>query len=66
MNYIEKRLAGIEVDIDDEIDAWHASANKNVLLHDWLGLSYDEFVTFVRYPNSIDYIVNERKYDKKS
>ena len=46
---VERLLSGEEYDltrIDDEIDAWH-EADTTISLHEWLGLTSDEYQLYV-------------------
>ena len=55
-------LSGEECDlsrIDDEIDAWH-EADTTIPLHEWLGLTTDEYQLFVEKLASIHIILAAR------
>ena len=63
---VERFLSGEECDparIDDEIDAWH-EADTTVPLHEWLGLSPDEYQLYVEKPASIRIILTARRQDR--
>lgn len=59
---IERLLSGQEYDlakIDDEIDAWH-EAETDLQLHEWLGLTREEYALYVEMPASIRVILAAR------
>ena len=65
-NFMERAITGefsdIHRAIDDAIDEWHLSSEKNVLLlSEWLGMSYDEYATVALFPAKLKDIINERK-----
>ena len=63
---IERFLSGEECDltrIDDEIDAWH-EADTTVALHEWLGLTPDEYQLYLEKPASIRIILAARDHDR--
>ena len=63
---VERFLAGEECDlsrIDDEVDAWH-EADTTVPLHEWLGLTPDEYELYVEKPASIRIILAARHQNR--
>ena len=63
---VERFLSGEECDlarIDDEIDAWH-EADTTVPLHEWLGLTPDEYQLYVEKPVSIRIILAARHHNR--
>ena len=63
---VDRLLSGEECDlsrIDDEIDAWH-EADTTVPLHEWLGLTPDEYQLYVERPASIRIILAARRENR--
>jgi hypothetical protein len=63
---VERLLSGEESDltrIDDEIDAWH-EAETAIPLHEWLGLTPDEYQLYVEKPASIRIILAARHHNR--
>ena len=63
---VERLVSGEEYDltrIDDEIDAWH-EADTAVSLHEWLGLTSDEYQLYVEKPASIRIILAARHQNR--
>ena len=63
---VERFLSGEECDltrIDDEIDAWH-EADTTMPLHEWLGLTPDEYQLYVEKPASIHIILAARHQNR--
>ena len=63
---VERFLSGEECDlsrIDDEIDAWH-EAHTTVPLHEWLGLTPDEYELYVEKPAAIRIILAARHHNR--
>jgi hypothetical protein len=55
-------------DIDDFIDAWHGTADLNAAplpLHDYLGMSRDEYEIWVRDPGALPTIALERQNPRR-
>ena len=50
-------------EIDDFVDRWHESA-ADVPLHEFLGLSRDEYALWVERPDSLTFILDARKHDQ--
>ena len=63
---VERLLSGEECDltrIDDEIDAWH-EADTASSLHEWLGLTSDEYQLYVEKPAAIRIILAARHHNR--
>ena len=63
---VERLLSGEECElsrIDDEIDAWH-EADTTIPLHEWLGLTADEYQLYVEKPASIRIILAARHQNR--
>ena len=63
---VERFLSGEGCDltkIDDEIGAWH-EADTTVPLHEWLGLTSDEYQLYVEKPVSIRIILAARQHNR--
>jgi hypothetical protein len=63
---VERFLSGEECDlsrIDDEIDAWH-EADTTMPLHEWLGLTSDEYQLYVQEAASIRVILAARQHNR--
>ena len=63
---VERFLCYEECDltrIDDEIDAWH-EADTTIPLHEWLGLTPDEYQLYVEKPASIRIILAARQQNR--
>ena len=63
---VERLLSGEEYDltrIDDEIDAWH-EADTTISLHEWLGLTSDEYQLYVEKPDAIRIILAARHHNR--
>ena len=65
MNFIESVLAGLslETDIENFVEEWHNSDSSQDL-HDYLGMTSDEYALWVEQPLSINYILNSRRFKK--
>jgi hypothetical protein len=62
--FIERVLAGEIADldaIDDDIAAWHDSATV-LPLHEWLGMTDDEYTLFVERRDALRVIVAAREH----
>lgn len=63
---VELFLSGEECDltrIDDEIDAWHET-DTTLPLHEWLGLTPDEYRLYVEKPASMRIILAARDHQR--
>ncbi|MDC3962868.1 hypothetical protein [Polyangium jinanense] len=62
--FVERVLDGEILDldtIDDEIDAWHES-DADCPLHEWLGLTRDEYALFVEKPEALRTILMAKRH----
>lgn len=56
----------VEEEFDNEIDRWHDTPEPNEKLHEWLGLSWEEYATVVRNPSKLlPLIIQTRKQGLK-
>ncbi|MFD3688335.1 hypothetical protein ACFWTE_26345 [Nocardiopsis sp. NPDC058631] len=65
ITFVEAALsghAGLE-DIDLYIDAWH-DGDDDRDLHDYLGMTWDEYRLWVERPESLRYIISSRAHEK--
>ncbi len=56
--YVEDALAGVAgiSDIDDYVDSWH-DGSSDLDLHEFLGMTWDEYRLWVERPNTLRYIL---------
>jgi hypothetical protein len=49
MNFVERFKLGLETEdsIDDWINTWHKNGGEGKTLHKFLGMSWDEYATWV-------------------
>lgn len=61
--YVELCLEGMAdlTEIDDYIERWHSS-NTIIPIHEYLGMSIDEYALWVEKPESIRFILFSRQY----
>ena len=59
--FIDRAVRGevLPDEIDDFIDYWH-DADSDEALHEFLGLSFDEYSLFVAHPDNISTIITAR------
>ena len=64
-HYIDLVLAGraLLTDIDDHVDMWHVGDALGPL-HDYLGLTWDEYALWVEQPSSLRLILAARERKK--
>lgn len=64
VTFVDRALAGVVINIDEEIDeaieAWHLGGS-GVALHEWLGLTRDEYNLFATKPSMLREILAARK-----
>lgn len=53
----------IDEAIDLEISAWHNQKNPSGELHEWLGMTWEEYQQWAKDPRSIQEIIKKRKSD---
>jgi len=66
MNFIQKCLDGDEdlAAIDDYVAEWHEKEDDGVELHDYLGMTWDEYSLWAEKPNALPYILRARKFSE--
>jgi methyl coenzyme M reductase alpha subunit len=66
-NFIEKCLSreAAPEDIDDYIELWHENPGRQAL-HEFLGMTRDEYAGWIADATSIANILNSRKYSGSS
>ena len=47
-------------DIDDFIDNWHEDGDITLELHEYLGMTWDEYESWVCVPDTLDSIITAR------
>jgi hypothetical protein len=69
--FVERALSGeiLDVDeaVDDAIDDWHGRNGRlrdgsRVAIHDWLGMTQDEYLLFVERPDALEPILMAHRY----
>lgn len=62
-NFIQNCLTGDALldEIDDYIDKWH-DGDSDLPLHDYLGMSRDEYAAWIELPSNLTYIVAAHQY----
>lgn len=45
--------------VDDMVDAWHEGAGQSLELHEYLGLTFDEYAKVFRDPKALDTAVRK-------
>jgi DNA-binding MarR family transcriptional regulator len=62
VNFLQKVLTGQAqvAEIDDYVEQWHHSSSK-LSLHEFLGLSPEEYAKWIEDPNSIEKVVAKRR-----
>ena len=65
MTYIEQVLDGTATaeDIDDFVDSWHDGSDDRQI-HDYLGLTWEEYSNWVIAPDSLNHIIAIRRLTK--
>jgi hypothetical protein len=60
-NFVSKCLAGLALaeEIDDYVDSWHADGH-GLQLHEFLGLSWEEYALWVEKPDALGAILFSR------
>lgn len=60
--FVDAVLSGdaVPCDVDDWIDAWHVRPS-DAPLHDWLGLTPDEYAEFVVNPSTLSMFIERRR-----
>lgn len=62
MNFVELYLKGSvpACDIDKFVEAWHEWEVTDLDLHEYLGLSWDEYTEWVFHPSKLSEILSRR------
>lgn len=62
MTFVQRYLDGkaSPEDIDDDIGLWHEGEN-NGELHDFLGLSIEEYAEWLMHPSKLRHILEKRR-----
>lgn len=63
-NFIDLCLAGhaLADDIDQFVDRWHDGQGPGMELHDFLGMSFDEYSLWVERPHALRSILYARRF----
>ena len=63
MNFINLCLEGdvLEDEIDEFVDGWHDDENLNMELHEYLGMSWEEYSVWAVRPSVLPFILSARK-----
>ncbi len=63
MNFINLCLEGdvLEDEIDEFVDGWHDDENLNIELHDYLGMSWEEYSVWAVRPSVLPFILSARR-----
>ncbi len=63
MSFIELCLNGdvLEDEIDDFVDNWHEDEKTTLELHEYLGMSWDEYSIWATRPSILPFILSARK-----
>ncbi|WEH40923.1 hypothetical protein [Streptomyces sp. AM 2-1-1] len=56
-------VAGVD-DIDSYVDAWHDADDTDLELHEWLGMTWDEYRLWVEKPTTLRYIVSAHRHGR--
>ena len=62
--FIDKCVSGEIIDldtIDDWVDAWHTDTNGEEPLHEFLGMTWEEYGLWVCHPSVLDEIIEVRR-----
>jgi len=62
--FVDQCLEGLATldEVDDFVEAWHEGEDARDL-HEYLGLTWDEYALFVERPEALRYIMFSRKRD---
>ncbi|MEU6228328.1 hypothetical protein [Streptomyces sp. NPDC047042] len=63
--FVDDALTGVSgiTDIDSYVDSWHES-DSDLELHDYLGLTWDEYRLWVEKPNTLRFILSARRHGR--
>ena len=61
--FLSEVLAGRETEaaVDDWVEAWHTGDGEGLELHEYLGMTWDEYGDWARFPSSLSTIVHTRQ-----
>jgi hypothetical protein len=62
-SFIDKCICGDAFldEIDDYIDSWHDDASENIELHEYLGMTVQEYSLWMTTPSILAFIVDARR-----
>ncbi|WP_107316338.1 hypothetical protein [Achromobacter xylosoxidans] len=62
-DFIQKCISGdvLENEIDDFVDAWHEGDGEGLELHEYLGMTWEEYSIWATSPSILRYIIAARK-----
>jgi len=65
-NFIESCISGLVLleEIDDWIDKWHDNS-QGMELHEYLGMNWEEYSSWISMPEILPFIVTAHKDNKK-
>lgn len=58
---IRNEFADISEALDDAIDSWHNQLQQTAPLHEWLGMSWEEYRRWCQHPSEPDEIIAARR-----
>jgi hypothetical protein len=63
--FVDDALTGVSgiTDIDSYVDSWHDS-DTDLELHEFLGMTWDEYRLWVEKPNALRYILSARQHGR--
>jgi hypothetical protein len=63
MSFVNLCLNGdiLEDEIDDFIDSWHEDEGTTIELHEYLGMTWDEYSVWSTKPSILPFIISARK-----
>lgn len=61
--FVEDALTGVSgvEDIDSYVGAWHDGEGSDLELHEFLGMTWDEYRLWVEKPNTLRYILSAHR-----
>jgi hypothetical protein len=63
MNFVDLCLSGdvLEDEVDDFVESWHEDENSTQELHEYLGMSWEEYSVWATRPSILPFILSARK-----
>lgn len=63
MNFVDLCLGGdvLEDEVDDFVENWHEDENSTQELHEYLGMSWEEYSVWATKPSILPFILSARK-----